>query len=96
MNHHNQKSLGESIQEFIKAYRLEEKLTETRITASWEKVMGKHIAKYTRKVVLKQKVLHVYMTSSVMRNELMLARKKIVKMINDEAGGQVIEDVVFQ
>jgi len=31
-----------------------------------------------------------------MRNELMLAREKIIKMVNDEMGSTVIEDVVFR
>lgn len=96
MNNFNQKSLGESIREFLKTYQLEEKLTETRITVSWEKVMGHHIAKYTQKVSLKKKVLYVDLTSSVMRNELILAREKIIKMINKEMGSQVVDDVVFR
>jgi predicted nucleic acid-binding Zn ribbon protein len=96
VNTFNQKSLGESIREFLKTYRLEEKLTETRITLSWEKVMGNHIAKYTQKVTLKKKVLYVDLTSSVMRNELMLAREKIIGMINKEVGDGQIEDVIFR
>ena len=96
MNYYNQKSLGESIREFLKTYQLEEKLTETKITISWEKVMGHHIAIYTQKVRLKKKVLYVQLTSSVMRNELMLAREKIIKMINNELGSEVVEDVVFR
>ncbi len=96
MNTYNQKSLGESIRDFLKIYRLEEKLTETKITVSWERVMGHHIAKYTQKVTLKKKVLYVYLTSSVMRNELMLAREKIIKMINKEVGGEAVKDVVFR
>ncbi len=96
MNSFNQKSLGESIKDFLKTYRLEEKLTEARITVSWEKVMGYHIAKYTRKVTLRKKVLYVELTSSVMRNELMMAREKIIGMINKEIGEGIIEEVVFR
>lgn len=58
--------------------------------------MGHHIAKYTQKVSLKKKVLYVDLTSSVMRNELILAREKIIKMINKEMGSQVVDDVVFR
>lgn len=92
----NQKSLGEAIREFLKHYHLEEKISETRIAASWEKVMGKHIAQFTKRVSLKKGVLYVYLSSSVMRSELSMAREKIIKMINKEAGQKVVEDIVFR
>ena len=92
----NQKSIGEAINEFLRHFKLEEKITETRIAASWEKVMGKHIAKYTRRIVLKNGVLYVYVESAVMRNELLMARQKIKDMINQETGKDVIEDVVVR
>ncbi len=93
---YNQKTIGEAIGEFLKHFKLEEKLTETKISTSWEKVMGQHIAKYTKRVALRNKVLYVYLDSSALRNELSLARQKIVEMINKEAGKKVIDDVVFQ
>jgi len=96
MNVHNQKMLGEAIREFLRTYKLEEKITETRILSSWEKVVGPHIARYTRKISLKEQVLTVYLNSSVMRNELSLAREKIIGMINKEAGAEVVKEVHFR
>lgn len=93
---YNQKSIGEAIREFLKAHQLEEKITETRIFVSWEKVMGRNIARYTEKISLKNKVLTVYMNSSAMRNELTLARDKIIQMINKEAGEEVINTIYFR
>lgn len=92
----NQKSIGEAISEFLKHFKLEEKITERRIAASWEKVMGKHIARYTKRMVLKNGVLYVYVESAVMRNELVMARNKIKDMLNKEAGRDVIEEVVIR
>lgn len=96
MNVHNQKMLGEAIREFLRTYKLEEKITETRILSSWEKVMGPHIARYTVKISLKNQVLTVFLNSSVMRNELSLAREKIIGMINKEAGADVVKEVHFR
>ncbi len=96
MKKSNEQTLGAAIREFLKNYRLEEKVTETRITASWEKVMGRNIACYTEKIVLKNNILTVYLRSSVLRNELSMAKTKIMDMLNKEAGQQVIKEIIFR
>ena len=96
MNMHNQKILGDAIREFLRTYKLEEKVMETRIFSSWDKILGPHIARYTRKISLKDKVLTVYLNSSVMRSELLLAREKIIKIVNKEAGSEVVRDIHFR
>jgi predicted nucleic acid-binding Zn ribbon protein len=96
MKRSNQQSLGEAIREFLKTHHLEEKITETKILAAWEKIMGKHITRYTRKLALKNKVLTVYLTSSVLRSELSHGKTKIVEMINKEVGEGAVDDVSFR
>lgn len=96
MDTHNQKHLGDAIREFIRVYKLEDKLLETQIFSSWEKIMGKHIARYTDRISLRKKVLTVYLTSSVMRSELTMARDKIIRMLNEEAGKEIITDIHFR
>ncbi len=92
----NERTLGELIKEVLKHHRLEDKITETRIMSSWEKVMGAHIARYTDRVVIRGHVLTVYLRSSVLRNELAYAKSKIIRMINDELGEEIINKVVFR
>jgi predicted nucleic acid-binding Zn ribbon protein len=96
MKKSNQQSLGDAIREFLRTHRLEEKITETRIAASWEKVMGKNITRYTRKLELKNKVLIVYLTSSVLRSELSYGKTKIMEMINREAGEEAVSEIEFR
>lgn len=92
----NERPLGDIIKTVLKRHGLEDKLTETKIFSSWEKIMGQPIAKYTSKLSLKQGNLVVYLRSSVLRNELSFAKTKIIKMINKELGKQVIQDIVFK
>ncbi len=96
MKRSNQQSLGEAIREFLKTHRLEEKITETRTIAVWEKLMGKHITRYTRKVSLKNKVLTVYLSSSVLRSELSHGKTKIREMLSKEVGEGTIDDIEFR
>ncbi len=92
----NTRPLEELIREVLRRHRLDGKITETRIMAAWEKVMGTHIVRYTDNVSVRQGKLTVWLRSSVLRNELEYAREKIIQKINEELGEQIVRDVVFR
>lgn len=96
MERKNEHSLKEVIDQLLKAYKLDDKLAERRLIASWESVMGVMIAKHTQDLYIKHKQLFVTLDSAALRNELSLAKTKIVKMLNDEVGTQVINDVILK
>lgn len=91
----NEQSLGDAIREFLKEYRLEDKLEETRVISSWARVVGKMVAKHTKSLYIKRKVLFVKLDSPAISNELGYSREKIVNLLNQEAGKEVITDVKF-
>ncbi|MCX6251173.1 MAG: DUF721 domain-containing protein [Bacteroidetes bacterium] len=95
MKHSNDLSLGDAIKEFLQAYRLEDKLNETRIIKSWEKVLGKLVANHSRDLYIRNRVLYVKIDSAALRNELSYAKEKIVKALNKEVKADVIKDVVL-
>ena len=96
MRHSNDQSLGSAIKEFLHAYRLEEKFNQTKLLHSWEKVVGKMVARHTKDLFIRNKILFVSIDSPALRNELGYAREKLVKSLNIEAEGNVIEDIVFK
>lgn len=58
--------------------------------------MGNGVNTYTRNVILKGSTLYVELGSSVLREELTHGKSKIVKMINEELGREVVKDVVLR
>lgn len=58
--------------------------------------MGAMIAKHTTDIYIKHKQLFVTLDSAALRNELVLAKSKIVKMLNDAVGTEVINEVVLR
>ena len=89
-------SLKEVIQELIKAYRWKDDLDLAKLEKTWENIVGNVIAKHTQKLTLKNKILYINIDSSVIRNELMYARTKLIDSINRELGGKVVEDIVLR
>jgi predicted nucleic acid-binding Zn ribbon protein len=88
--------MKEAIEMLLKAYRLDDRLAEKRLIASWEEVMGKMIAKHTTDIAIRNQQLFVTLDSAALRNELSLAKSKIVKMMNDAAGRTVITEIVLK
>lgn len=96
MSRHNEHSLKEAIDHLLKAYKLDDKMAEKRLIASWDSVMGAMIAKHTKDLSIRNKQLFVTLDSSALRNELSMAKTKIIKMLNDEVGQEVITEVVLK
>ena len=91
-----EQSLKEAIKEFVQAYRLDEKLNKVRLKIVWKKLMGKTIAKHTIELYIAKKKLYIKFDSAALRSELSYAKEKVIKMINEEMGEEVVEDIVFR
>ena len=96
MSKHNEHSIKEAIVLLLKAYKLDDKLAERRLIQSWETVMGKMISNHTKDIYIKNKQLFIILDSSVLRNELAMGKTKIVEMMNDAVGSQVINEVILK
>ncbi|HPK85073.1 MAG TPA: DUF721 domain-containing protein [Bacteroidales bacterium] len=88
-------TLGEALGELIKEYRLEKGLKDAAVLNIWEDIAGKVITARTKRIYLKDGVLHIYLTSSVLRNELMMLRDSLKSRINSRAGEEVVREIVL-
>jgi predicted nucleic acid-binding Zn ribbon protein len=86
-------SLKDAIEKFLKDFHLEEKLNETRLLGSWEKVAGKLIARHTKEIFVKDQVLYIKADSAALKQELTYMRTKLMEKLNKSAGIEVIKDI---
>ncbi len=96
MTRSNEQSLGDAIREFLHSYHLEDKLNETRIIQSWEKIVGPMVAKHTTGLYIRNRILFVKVDSAALRQELSFSRSKLVAALNNEVKSSVIEDIVLK
>jgi hypothetical protein len=97
MKRKNTQMIGEILRDiFEENTELYEKILEIRIKRAWGMVLGDMVLQYTRNLYIKDKVLHVSLTSSVLRNELTLCRERLVKSLNEYAKAQVIKDIIIR
>lgn len=88
-------SLGEALGDLIREYRLEKRLKEAAVLNIWEKIAGKVITARTKRTYLREGVLHIWLTSSVVRNELMMLRDALKSQINSRAGEEVVREIIL-
>lgn len=89
-------TLGEVLNEFISKNRLQTGLDKVSAQDAWLQVMGEPISKYTTQVILERDVLYVQLSSSVLREELSYGSEKIIKLINEELGKNLITKLVLR
>ena len=89
--------LGEALRLFwADNPELYHKMLEARIQRLWSELFGSTVARETSNVYVKNRILYVFMTSSVVRSEMSSMRKRLVKTLNEHAGSDVIDDVMIR
>src|SRR3954468_15670087 len=91
----NTHHIGDAIQELLRSYRLKPKFDKTTLVASWERLVGKPIAKRTKKVTVRNKVLFVELDSPAMKNDLNYQKTQIIVLFEKEFGKDIIKEIII-
>jgi predicted nucleic acid-binding Zn ribbon protein len=87
--------IRDAIRDLLNSYHLEGKFDEAQVVASWERLVGGPIARRTRKVFVKNKVLFVEFKTAAMKNDFLLHKSKVLELFQKEFGNQVIVDIAI-
>lgn len=88
-------SVKDLMHNFIKENNLSKGMQKLKIKETWIKMMGPGIATHTTSVRLQNKTLIIQLSSSVLREELTYGKDKIIKMMNEELGEEVITKLML-
>lgn len=89
-------NMGEALNEFIKANKLEKGMDKVNVQEAWKKLMGNGVDNYTTAVELRNNTLFVSLSSSVLREELSLGKSKIITMLNEELSKDLVKKLVLR
>lgn len=89
-------NMGDALKEFIKENRLQKGMDKVDAREAWAKLMGNGVNNYTQNVELKGETLFVSLSSSVLREELSYGKSKIIKMLNEELGKELIKKLILR
>ena len=95
MKSSNEYTLKQAIEALIDQYKIEEKLSETVVINDWEKIVGKMIARHTKNMHIKKRILFIELDNASLRNELSYAKTRLILAINKSLKSEAIDDIVF-
>ena len=89
-------SISDALKEFVETNNLEKGLDKVNVADAWAKLMGNGVNNYTTAVKLERDTLYIQLSSSVLREELSYGKQKIISMLNEEIGKEVIKKLVLR
>ena len=96
MKRQNTMTIGETLSMWVGSSNMQKQLDENHLISAWAPMVGDYIASKTSNISIKNRVLFVSIDSSVVRNELMLAKAMLIKKLNESSNGSVIDDIIFR
>ncbi|WP_299781336.1 DUF721 domain-containing protein [uncultured Formosa sp.] len=89
-------SISDVLKEFVETNKLERGLDKVNVRDAWTKLMGNGVNNYTTAISLERDTLFVQLSSSVLREELSYGKSKIITMLNEELGKDLIKKIVLR
>lgn len=84
------------LKEFVDANQLQTGLDKVNVREAWTQMMGHGVSNYTTSVQLERDTLYVQLSSSVLREELSYGSDKIIKMLNESLGKELIKKLILR
>jgi predicted nucleic acid-binding Zn ribbon protein len=91
----NAMHIGQAIQQLLNRYHIKSKFDEANLVSSWERLVGKPIAKRTKKLYIRNKVLFVELESPALKNDLSIHKSQVIAVLQKEFGADVVKDLVI-
>ena len=93
----NAQQLNDILLEFFNENpELKTSVAEHRAVSAWRELLGEGVAHYTKNVYFKRNVLHVQLSSSVLRAELIMNKQNLIDRLNEYAEMEVVKDIVIR
>ena len=92
-NSANMKTL---IDKLIRSYGLESKMQELDVMSEWENIVGKMIARHTKDIQIRNKILYITLDSAPLKHELLMNKTRIIELVNEKSGKQLVENVFIK
>ncbi len=89
-------SISDALKEFVETNKLQTGLDKINVADAWANLMGNGVNNYTTAVKLERDTLYVQLSSSVLREELSYGKEKIIAMLNESLGKDLIKKLVLR
>ena len=89
-------SISDALKEFVETNKLQTGLDKINVADAWKNLMGNGVNNYTTAIKLERETLYVQLSSSVLREELSYGKEKIITMLNESLGKDIVKKLVLR
>ncbi len=95
MRKSNSEPLKEVLKQYLRAIGAERKMKEINLKRNWEYIVGRAFARYTESIYIKNETFYIKMKSPAAKHELLMIKSELVDRLNQEAGEELIKNIVI-
>lgn len=88
-------SVKEIIDRVLDDDNIRQAAREQRICYLWPEIVGQGINRHTTRRYVADGILHVYLNSAPLKNELQFHRDRLTQLLNSAAGADIITDITI-
>lgn len=96
MRDYDTPSFKKSLKHFLKKTKLQDGINQVEVKKTWRILMGKTVADYTKQIYLKNGVLYISLTTSLLNEEINLSKGKIIKNMNEALKSDIIHTIIVR
>ena len=89
-------SLENILKKIFNKPKIKKKLEETEVLNQIEEILGNNLKIYISNKYIKNGILYIHLSSSVLRNELSFQKEGIIDSINNKLSKKVVKDIIFK
>ena len=89
-------SIKKILQKIVKEQKFKEKLDGIDILDQLDNILGNNLKKYIINRYFHKGIIHLQLSSSVLRNEISYQKKELIDIINRNIGQKLVKDIILK
>lgn len=95
MERHSPQSVGDVLRNLLEETSLQNRMDELKAASLWSRIVGPDIASQSGKPFVKNGLMQIGVPNASLRNELRINRSKLIHIINQHIGKEIITEIRF-
>ena len=96
MKKHNDQPIHEVLKNMMQSGPLKAGYYDSQVKRIWNQGFGKLLAEQTLKIFFNKGIVYITLSSSPLRNELLMGKQKLIDTFNKELGSTIVNDIVLR
>lgn len=84
------------LDDMISDMRIGGKMNEMNVRKHWHELMGTYITNHTQKIYFNKGKIFIYIESSALKQELYMAKSKIISSLNERLQEDLVNDLIIR